>query len=395
MDVQKQVILLIKHVLHDTKHQINTQAMSDDDKKAVVQYSTEQGVLLFLYEYPVFREYMQKHGLSQKINISIYQQSFVTGELKTILDAFEEAKIDCVLLKGTVTRELYPNPILRSMGDIDLLYRHGQTKELQQVMRTLGYVHGGDMVKHDHYTKKHVLVEMHKTLGVPGWKEQEYFDTIWDQVYQRGEYQHIYDMTPEDHYLFTFTHLVEHFKMSGIGIRMVMDMYVLSQNDKLDYNYIDKRLKQFQYQEFHANILEVANIWFSNEDTRVNVENCINDLEEYILNGGVFGNSENVGINIQLEHGNRLNFIMNVLFPKYQAMQTVYSWLKTPLFLPVAWLCRGWGTVLCRRGHVKIQMARVQNFGEQQQELSDREQFFKKYGLQKRTICGHKEQKKV
>ena len=45
-------------------------------------------------------------------------------------------------------------------------------------------------------------------------------------------------MKPEDHYMYTVCHLIEHFIRGGIGIRMVLDIYVLFYLHELDKGYI-------------------------------------------------------------------------------------------------------------------------------------------------------------
>lgn len=57
-------------------------------------------------------------------------------------------------------------------------------------------------------------------------------------------------MTLEDHYLFTLYHLLEHFIRGGIGIRMVLDIFILSQLSELNWEYLNQELKILGIEEF-------------------------------------------------------------------------------------------------------------------------------------------------
>lgn len=45
-------------------------------------------------------------------------------------------------LKGIRTKQFYPYPEFRTMGDLDILYKEDQTKKLKQVMQDAGYKFG-------------------------------------------------------------------------------------------------------------------------------------------------------------------------------------------------------------------------------------------------------------
>ncbi len=393
MTLQREVVALIKYVLHDCASTVKIDTSNVEKMKNMMQYAASQGVLPFLYEYPALQDTIKRQGYYSRIVSGLYLQSVQSEELKKILNTCEEHRIDCVPLKGSVTRELYPNPVLRTMGDIDLLYRPEHTKELQRAMESIGYQHGGDMIKHDHYEKANILVEMHKTLGVPGWPEQEYFDTIWDRVQKRKGYEHVYDMTAEDHYLFTFTHLVEHFKMSGIGIRMVLDVYVLAQNRPINWECVDGILTQLDLKRFHASIRKLAEVWFSPGNLTDITPDSLLELEQYILNGGVFGSRDNVTTNTQLQYKSKWQMLRTMVFPSYAVMKTVYAWVTTPVLLPVAWCCRGWSAMMKRRKNITTQLDKVKKYESVGHKLSEREQFFQEYGLYKIKECQN--QKKI
>lgn len=77
-------------------------------------------------------------------------------------DAFEAAGIDCVPMKGIVTKDYYPLPEMRCMCDLDLIYKEEQDSGMKQTMQQLGYGNHAEDIKHDHFTSDlGVHVEMH------------------------------------------------------------------------------------------------------------------------------------------------------------------------------------------------------------------------------------------
>lgn len=372
------LIAFIRNALHGDMAE--TAITDADEAHDIIEYATQQGLLMFLNEYASFREILRGKQYFKRTMADVYLRTHQAEELKKLLDAFEENEISCVVLKGARSRELYPKPEWRSMGDIDLLYLPKQTKQVQQVMKSLGYQGEGSKVRHDEYQKGPVVVEMHRTLCVPEWKESQYFENVWNRTQARGDYQYIFDMTPEEHYLYTFTHLVEHFVTGGIGIRMVLDIYVLSQLGNMDWDYIERVLKKLGYNVFHEKIRMLANAWFDADSER-NVPEELQELESYVIAGGIFGTWQNESVNRQLQYQGKLHYFKTILFPDYKTMQTVYPWLHKKLFLPTAWVLRWFQVLLHRRKNVTVQMKRMQSFQEENEDLGKRRAFFEEMGL--------------
>lgn len=374
------LVTFICDVIHNRAFEDGAISLSEFEMQNMIEYASNQGLLMYLNEHPAFRDFMTRENSRKKVLSSMYLYTLQTEEVKQLLDMFEKNQIDCMVLKGVRSRELYPKAEWRSMGDIDLLYKSEDTKRVQQVMANLGYRGEGDTAIHDHYAKKMLTVEMHKTLCAPERRESAYFETVWDRAKQRDGYSHAYEMMLEDHYLFTFTHLVEHFRNGGIGIRMVLDMYILSQLEAIDWKYVDDVLKELKYDVFHLWIRELAETWFGENGNGKMIPD-LQELESYILHGGIFGSTENDRMNVQLQYRGKTDFLKQVVFPSYQTMQTVYPWLKSRLFLPIAWVMRFFQAIFHRRGNVKTQLSRAQAFGNDKKELGQRRQFFEKMGL--------------
>ena len=62
-----------------------------------------------------------KQKFEKQILTAIYRYENINSELETLKTAFEEEKIPFIPLKGSVIRQYYPEPWLRTSCDIDIL----------------------------------------------------------------------------------------------------------------------------------------------------------------------------------------------------------------------------------------------------------------------------------
>lgn len=377
---QKQLLNIVKCAFENAKSLEELQNISEEEKERIARYALKQGLFPFLQYAPAFMEGEWKKRIFQRLAQACYTDSVQMAELDRILNEFEKQGIDCIPLKGSRTKSLYPKSELRTMGDLDLLYKPEQTKEMKAVMETLGYRCDGEAAKHDHYQKGGIIVEMHKTLVSAKSEAFAYFLEIWERAIPKDGKNYIHELTLEDHYLFTLYHLIEHFIRGGIGIRMVLDIYVISRQPGFQREYVERELRKLGIERFEKKIRALANLWFEGKRDEENLE--LEETAEYILNGGIFGNQENDRQNNMLMHKSKATYLRDVIFPSYQTMKTVFPWLRTPIFLPVAWGVRAKNVWTKRRGNIGLQLERAKSWEKKDQaEIERRKQFFKRCGL--------------
>lgn len=273
-----------------------------------------------------------------------------------LLEECEKNEVHILTLKGVNTKYHYPEQDMRSMGDIDVLYKEEEHDKITKVMHGLGYTGFEEGRKHDHYElPPFVQIEMHRELLAAESIYSDYYKNIWDKVVAKEECKYVKELTLEDEFIFTILHLVEHFKNGGIGIRFIMDVYVYNQLPELNKDYVKEEFAKLNLWEFYSNILALANIWFSNEETKDN--EILKTLEEYIVQNGTFGSRDNASALQVQKNGNKIRFLLSVCFPSLKDMQTLYSWLKKyPILLPYAWIQRGIRSILYRRHNIKTQL---------------------------------------
>lgn len=261
-----------------------------------------------------------------------------------ITKEFEKEGIRHQLLKGAVTKKLYPSPEMREMSDIDLVVYDENLDKAAAVMEKMGYTNHG-LVKHHMIfsNANRVHVEVHWCLfdANADRKQHVYFKDNFRAQLKEGT-KYTYEFGPEDFYIYMISHMSKHFFETGCGIRNLIDIYVYRSKlgDCLDKEYLYKEFEKCGLKDFDEHMTELAFIWMENRACSDFFEN----LFAYMVDSGIYGKSEN-GVWGQLaketadgDAGCKIRYY----FPSLEFMKEKYSWLsKAPYLLPVAWVVRG------------------------------------------------------
>lgn len=379
---EKILIEIIRNVLAGKNKSQWSLQLSEEEIERVINCARMHGVLPFLQECPVFMEEPYRKKLFFYLKNYAYKDAQQTYAIEELFEQFEINEIYCMPLKGIRTKQFYPCLEFRTMGDLDILYKEDQTERLKQVMQDAGYKFGGYNIKHDEYEKDGVAIEMHRDVLFRLTNAYDYFSDIWNRAKPAEGKHYIYEMSLEDHYLHTVCHLAEHFVRGGIGIRMVLDIYILSRASGIDKEYVQRQLKGLKLQKFEENIRTLAEIWFSDDEKTVRTE-TLDELENYALSGGIFGSREAARRNGTVLYESKAKFIRQLIFPSYQVMKTSCPWLKTPLLLPAAWGIRYKRALMKNRKSFGYHVERMKAFDSvDDQEKRELCQFFEKCGLE-------------
>ena len=269
-------------------------------------------------------------------------------EIAKISDAFQKNGIDYALLKGSRLKYLYPSTDMRSMGDADILIKTEQYEKIREIMLALGYCEKGEGAHDFAWICDNLYVELHKSLFgeyrdvYP--EVDEHYKNSWSLMHPTGNGSE-YAFSPEDEFIYLFAHFTKHYKLSGIGIRHLTDLWVFHRaNPDIDMQYVKEHLRQMNLLEFFENVWNTALCWFDGKE--------FDEMSEYIsneiLSGGSFGTLENqvlsdfiakeeTGTGFSLKFKRNLKYI----FLPYKAMEVKYPILnKIPIALPITWVLR-------------------------------------------------------
>ncbi|MBQ7565655.1 MAG: nucleotidyltransferase family protein [Oscillospiraceae bacterium] len=305
--------------------------------------------------------------MAQEITRHVTQMT----ELDTICAAMAAANVDVLPFKGAVTARRYPNDLLRSMGDLDILYRTAQHDAFRAVMERLGYGEREEGRKNDTYYKKpYVCVEAHRSLVAADSPYAAYCGGAWERSVGDGCVRR---MTAEDELIFHIIHLAVHLRQSGAGVRFIADVFIY-ESLPLDRAYVERELEKLELLAFYRNVRDLAAQWFGG-----GAENeTASRLGNFILSGGTFGTAENAAaLGVRRGRGAHLR---STFFPSYREMCSMYPWLEgKAILLPYAWVRRGVSALTRRRKNVRQVLTQLETgSGEKGRELAA---FYRECGL--------------
>ncbi len=327
---------------------------------------------------PFVARYADEKGvpaeLKQRAALALACQGYQGRALADIRAALETAGVDFLLFKGAVTRRRYPSEDLRTMSDIDLLYKPEAHEAFCRAMRAAGFPDREAGRKNDTYRRRpFVCVEAHREMVPASSPYAAYCAGVWERARPAEGTNHTYEMTAEDEFIFCLIHLAQHFQKGGAGLRFIADVYVYDGAVR-DRAYLAGELEKLGLSEFYQNISALAAHWFGDGPADPLTER----IGRFVLSGGLFG-TKGRSSDLAVE-GGRWRFVRNACFPSYGEMRSMYPWLDgRKVLLPCAWAYRGVTGVFRRRGNVKRQMERL-TAGDAEQGKKLRA-FFKECGL--------------
>ena len=285
------------------------------------------------------------------------QQESLKSAAEELFAELEKRQIPYMPLKGYYMKDLYPDPLMRSSCDLDVLFPPERTKEVREMMRALGYKIEAAGDNHMMHMRNNVTVEMHYFLGVAPVIPEYYRDVFKRLKHVGGQ---LYNFTDEDFYIFQLIHLWKHFKSGGTGIRSVMDIYVfLTAKPALDFEYLAGELEKLGLTKFEKKLRDLAFFWFGGEGT------AEENLADFILKSGVYGTTQHATAAGSLELGKK-GFFFRRAFPKISTMKKAYPVLeKCILLLPFCYFARILSALFKKPDRVKGSMKAIHKLDEE------------------------------
>lgn len=257
-------------------------------------------------------------------------------ERSEITNFLEQNRIWYLPLKGSVIKEMYPNPEMREMNDNDILIDQNGRDQAKEFMLSRGYQVKpndkgviDDKGNSDEFIKDPFFYfELHKFLIEERYspKQYDYFLSIKDRLIKDTDQEYGYHMSDEDFYLYMICHAHKHFSRNGMGIRFLMDEYVFlkEKGETLDNNYINEKIREFGLEQFDADLRKVSKMAFDEDEECL--EESLSDSEKALydscLGAGIFGNIETRWKNEAYEMSanstdtiTKKEYIKNRLFP--------------------------------------------------------------------------------
>ena len=282
-----------------------------DESKAQTVYPLAFSVLdsqlqekLSLEQYAECREEFFRYAIAGTQNFAEH------GELHELMTANE---MPYVAIKGLASARYYPEPNLRSMGDVDFLVTKENVPQAGKLLESIGFAvdHGEeDDGIHIAYTRPPMSIwELHHSVnGIPNNEVGELIKTEMDKAISTAETVEVDGSIcrlPDKlhHGLIMLLHTASHLTSEGVGLRHLCDWVVFasSLSDAEFREIFEKKLKSFGLWRF-AQVLTLLGINYLGAPKRVwalqaveshkvddaTLEGLMND----ILSGGNFGTKD-------------------------------------------------------------------------------------------------------
>ncbi len=285
-------------------------------------------------------------ALENEIARAAYRYELINCELGRACAVLESAQIDFIPLKGSVIRRYYPEPWMRTSGDIDILVRQEDLENaVSHLLKELEYADNGRGT-HDVQlvSKNGTHIELHFDLLEEGraLKSYDILKNIWDFASVLKGSEHHLELTPEMFYFYHIAHMAKHFEEGGCGIRPFIDLWLLESIPGICKDKRDELLDRSGLAEFAKSSRRLCMLWFEGaEEDELSLT-----MQDYILNGGVYGTSENRVAVAQKKKGGRFGYILSRMFIPYVRLKRYYPILEKHKWLTPVMQVRRWFMLL-------------------------------------------------
>ena len=286
--------------------------------------------------------YLLSDGLIKEDAKSVYDFTQRMVSLKDISNAFESASIQFIPLKGSVLRDLYPKPEMRTSSDIDVLIHVDDLDKAIQVLESNTGFRYYKKERHDaHFVNKYVHLELHFSLEYSVERINVVLQNPWDHIIcSKDSYQ--CSFTPEYNLLYIVLHAAAHFiQNGGIGIRPILDIYVLKTNTLFDENKVESLCDNAGLLGFYKACSKLIDVWFYGDKH----DELSQSFEDLVLSGGVFG-SKHLKIVSNKRSDSGKKYISGRIFKSSEELKNYYpKCRKYPILVPYYQVVR-WTKVL-------------------------------------------------
>lgn len=284
-----------------------------------------------------------KESDNNEVIRAIFRYERMNYEYLELCDILEKEQVPFIPLKGAIIRRYYRKAWMRTSCDIDILLHEDDVDRVANLLsEKYGYTQNGKTT-HDIslYSESKVHIELHYTLTDDGSTEAAtaVLQSVWQlsRLCSGCKYKH--EMLDEMLYFHHIAHMAKHFEKGGCGIKPFIDLIILNNTENVTMQKRDLLLAKGDLLKFEKATRKLSNIWFFNAD----MDSVSQQMEDYVLRGGVYGSLEN-RVKIQRQkQGGRIRYILSRIFLPYKYLKFEYpclikhKWL-TPLMEVRRWL---------------------------------------------------------
>lgn len=288
----------------------------------------------------------ENSNIEQYIFKAVYRYERLNYEYDNLCAALEEAQIPFLPLKGSVIRQYYSEPWMRTSCDIDVLVHR---EDLEQVVSYLVQNHQyveKERATHDVslFSPTGIHIEIHFDLVEEG-RAQNAIDvlrSVWANVTLRKNNAYWYEMSDAYFYFYHIAHMAKHFENGGCGIRPFIDLWILDHIKNIDLSSRDELLSCGGLLRFAEASRILSEVWFGDKEPN---ERSL-QMQEFLLRGGVYGSTGNRVAIQQKKKGGRIRYLLSRIFIPYTKLKRYYPILEKHRCLMPIMQVRRWFMLL-------------------------------------------------
>lgn len=223
----------------------------------------------------------------------------IFDEQTYLVNLFQDADIPMVILKGCAAAMYYPEPLQRTMGDIDFIVPIDKMDEANRLMTENGYAYLLKTRRHYDYNKNCISLELHFRYSEDNWDiEESIIDGMSHIEMSRIYGQQFPTLPAEINGLVLIDHIRSHL-YSGLGLRQIIDwmMFVHAfSDDKMWMDRFVPIVRKEGLENLAVTVTKMCKLWLGlSEDIKWcdNAdEETVHQLMKMIFDSGNFGRKE-------------------------------------------------------------------------------------------------------
>ena len=281
---------------------------------------------------------------------AIYRYIQLNRELEQCCCALEESSIPFIPLKGSVLRECYPEPWMRTSCDIDILVREPELDAAVEVLTQKLHYHGGRRGDHDVILRapSGVIMELHYDTIQERYANNTSRDVlsgVWEDAKPMREGSCHMVMSDAMFYFYHIAHMAKHFEVGGCGVRSFLDLWILTHKVEHQREEREALLGEGGLLRFAQAAEKLSEAWFSGEP----MDDRTRQFNDFILRAGLYGDEENRAALGQAKMGGKLRYILSSrVFLPYEYLKAEYPVLEQRKWLAPFCQVARWTRVLKR-----------------------------------------------
>lgn len=269
-------------------------------------------------------------------------------ESQKLFSMLTKAQIPHIIFKGTVIKECYPVPELRTFGDVDVIIHSRDRKKSDELMVNNGYsrevMDSGAVYG---YKKGKEFYEIHTSLNSERTKMSDYLRDYWSYTALRSGLTYEFELN--FHFAYLISHIEKHVYCSNAGVRLYLDiaLFLKKHASELDADKIHGILKDCNLDKFYNTVLYLCSRWFNSEKL-YNEELTAAQYDsfcKFTLRGGTFGSVDS-GADSEVRRAisskgkiSKLRLVLRHIFPTYKEARRMYPFVNgRPYLLPLSWV---------------------------------------------------------